>query len=877
MKYYKILLLGLVLGCLTIPVQESCAAGKKKKKKSETEKVDSVKTTAYDKLFKDKKGVVHKKGVMGVHKAEDKIYLEVPFGIFGRDLLADTYIDRTSDVGMLAPGQKAAPSKRLRIDRTDSLVLFRKPAYNVYAKGDDANIESALRASRIGPIVKTFPIAAYNNDSTAVVFDATPFFQGGNKDIVDLQGVSIGNGVFIYESAHIADRSQIGGVEAFNNSIAVSSEVGIRLTLAFPMGILDEKPEVSVGIVTSLTLLPEEKMATREADPRIGTSYVRYTSFSDKGSKKGYFAGRWKLEAKEPEKIRQGGLSEPVKPIVIYIDTLFSESWARAIRTGIEKWNPALEQAGFERAIRVERYPSDSTFRADDPLISRVVYSASTGNAITLNRLSDPRTGEIMSVMLTVPRDFAESVRKEAVYTIADTDRRYASYELSDEAVCEVLTAKVMQRMAAALGLAPNLAGSMAYTPEQLRDPDFTQKYGFTASVTDDVLFNYAARPGDRACGVATIIDKPGVYDEFAIQWLYTPLDGDEQATLDKWLAEKAGDPRFFYGKQSGVSFALDPRAQRGDLGSDITVSMAQNIENLKFVIANAPEWLKDDRIPESYKELFPDFLFLKIYDHVRYLTSYIGGIYQDEPRAESSQPANRPVPAHLQKQALKAVLELCEDLSWMDSNREFVHLGGPNSTLSAFSYMNLPIVQIMGRVARMALSVEKSEEPYTQEEALNDISSFIFRDVRKGKTLTPARMTYAGQYISFLLKGSPVLQANLKKAKSNGQSFVGGAPDPLAEWEEESRRIASIRYAAGSSSEMLPDELTETGIATQAMQPTTTIYYYFPKNTETLYFGKVKEARRDIQRAIGNCKNAMDRNALRYYLSLIDMALTGK
>ena len=877
MKYYKILLLGLVIGSLAIPVQESCAAGKKKKK----ETADSVKTapkaTAYDKLFKGKKGVVHKKGVMTIHKVEDKIYLEVPVGIFGRDLLVDTHIDRTSDVGLLAPGQKAAPSQRLRIDRTDSLVLFRKPAYNVYAKGDDANVESALRASRIGPIVKTFPIAAVNNDSTAVVFNATSYFQGSNNDIVNLRGVPVGEGLFIYENAHIADRSQIDGVEAFNNSIAVSSEIGIRLTLAFPMGILEEKPETSAGIVTSLTLLPDEKMKVRKADPRIGTSYVRYTSFSDKGSKEGYFAGRWKLEAKEPEKIRRGELSEPVKPIVIYIDTLFSENWARAIRTGIEKWNPVLEQAGFERAIRVERYPSDSAFRADDPLISRVVYSASTGNTVTLNRLPDPRTGEIMSVSLTVPRDFAESARKEAVYTIANTDRRYAGYYLSDEAVCEVLTAKVMQRMAAALGLAPNLAGSAAYTTEQLRDPAFTQKYGFTASVTDDVLFNYAARPGDRERGVATIIDKPGIYDEFAVKWLYTPLDNDEKETLDKWLAEKTGDPRFFYGKQSGISFALDPRAQKGDLGSDITVSMAQNIENLKFIIANAPGWLKDDDIPESYKELFPDFVFLKIYDHVRCLASYIGGICQNEPHAGTMQPTNIPVPAHLQKQALKALLDMCEDLSWMDANREFIHLGGPNSSLSSFTYMNMPIMQIMSRVARMALSVEKSEAPYTQEEALNDISTFIFKDVRKGKALTPARMTYAGQYIAFLLNGSPVLKANLKKAKSNGKSLADEAVDPFSEWEESNRRIASIRCAAGTSSEMLPDDLTETGITTQAMQPTTTIYYYFPKNAEPVYWGKMKEARKDIQRAIGNCNNATDRGALKYYLSLIDMALTGK
>ncbi len=182
-----------------------------------------------------------------------------------------------------------------------------------------------------------------------------------------------------------------------------------------------------------------------------------------------------------------------------------------------------------------------------------------------------------------------------------------------------------------------------------------------------------------------------------------------------------------------------------------------------------------------------------------------------------------------------------------------------------------------MTRGARMALSVEKSEAPYTQEEALNDVATFIFKDVRKGKALTPARMTYAGQYIAFLLNGSPLLKANLKKAKSNGKSLADEAVDPFSEWEESNRRIASIRYAVGSASGLLPDDLTETGITTQAMQPTTTIYYYFPKNAEPVYWGKMKEARKDIQRAIGNCNNATDRGALKYYLSLIDMALTGK
>ncbi len=878
MKYYKILLLGLVIGSLTIPAQESLAAGKKKKK----ETADSVKTTpeatSYDKLFKDKKGVIHKKGLMAIHKVEQKIYLEIPFDLFGRDFLVDTYVDRTSDVGALAPGQKTAPSKRLRIDRTDSLVLFRTPKYNVHAEKGGKGIEKALQASRISAIANAFPIAAINNDSTAVVFEATSYFQGGNKDILNLQGVPFGgSGLFIYENEYISNRALIHGVDAFNRSVSVSSEVGIRLTLAFPMGVLDEKPEVSAGIVTTLTLLPDEKMATRKADPRIGTSYVRYTSFSDKGSKDGYFAGRWNLVPKDRNAVRQGELSEPVKPITIYLDTLFTESWSKAIQQGVEKWNPAFEKAGFKQAIRVEPFPADTNFRSNDPLTSCIVFSASTGSSIALRRLADPRTGEIMSIQMTVPRDFANSVRQDAIYSISNTDRRYAGYYLSDEAVCEVLTAKVMQKMATALGLAPNLAGSTAYTTEQMRDPAFTRKYGFTASVTDNVLFNYAARPGDRERGVATIVEKPGVYDEFAVKWLYTPLAENEKKVLDEWLSEKSGDPRFFYGKPNGITYAVDPRALEGDLGSDIVASIAQETENLKFVIANAPEWLKDDAIPESYKELFPDFLFLRVFSHVRNLSYYIGGVYQDEPHEGRTQPTNRPVPKQVQKQMLRSIFDLCDDLSWMDANRDFMYLGGPNSTLSSMAYMNMPVQHVMLRIGRMALSIEKSDAPYTQEEALDDVASFIFRDSRQGKALKPHHRTWAGQYISFLVNGSPVMKANLKKAKSDDRSLAGEAPDPLSEWEESTRRIASIRYAAGTSPEMLPDELTETGIATQAMQPTTTIHYYFPKNAEPIYWEKMKEARRDLQRAIGNCKNTTDRNALRYYLSLIDMALTGK
>ena len=901
MMKYRIFIFGLLCGLLCAPIQEG-AAKKREKKSPKTENVvgkeekglsDTTKTvvkkgaTPYDKIFKGKKNHVCKKGFITIHLIDQKIWLEIPYGVFGRDLLVSSWIDRTSDVGALSPGLSASSTKRFRIDRTDSLVLFRQPKYNVLAENDDTRIEQALDLSNIGPIMYAFPIAANDNDSTSVVIDASSFFQAGNKDILDLRGTSMGNGSYVYESALIPSAAKIDKVDAFENSLTVASEVGLRLTLGSWAGILAEKPEVSIGLVSSLTLLPEEEMQTRKADPRIGTAYVSYTSFSENGSKPGYFAGRWDLKMFDPFAPSRGELSEPIEPITFYIDTLFRESWVEAIRQGIASWNAAFEKAGFKNAIRAVPYPSDSSFRADDPMISRVVFAPATSSTVRVHRIADPRSGEIMSARITVPRDFVEGVRQEGIYTMANADRRFAGYNLSDEVICEALRATIMRQTGICLGLATNYAGSWAYTTEQLRDPQFTQQYGITSSVTDPVLFNYAARPGDRERGVVMISRKPGIYDEFVIKWLYTPLGDNEQEILDQWLAEKSNDPYYFYGKAQRLSYSRDPRALSGDLGSNIFDVVDNHIENLKYVIANAPGWLTDDSIPEVYKELFPDFIFLKLNDCFNYLSKYIGGIYQGEPRVENVAPVNRPVPAALQRKAMQKILEMCEDMTWLDANRDLLWLGGPNRTISDLMAMQAPCMTLMySTIPYMALSVEKSDDPYTQEEALDDLANFIFRNVKKGKPLSKTEIFHIGQYVANLIGRSPVMSANLKKARSAGQAFAGDQPDFFAELTEQQTKVAELRsrFAAHSLFAEVSDDLLTSDMmeemepeTMEGMGPRTSIYYYYPKNIEPVYFECLKSARKDVQRAINLCANEMDRGNLRYFLSMIDMALTGK
>lgn len=101
---------------------EANARSKKKKGKAKTEQqTDSVqkkKRSVYDKLFKDKKKHTVNKGTITVHQYEDKIYLELPVELMGRDFLVNSAITTASDISLA--GTKAAQSRYLIIDKTDS-------------------------------------------------------------------------------------------------------------------------------------------------------------------------------------------------------------------------------------------------------------------------------------------------------------------------------------------------------------------------------------------------------------------------------------------------------------------------------------------------------------------------------------------------------------------------------------------------------------------------------------------------------------------------------------------------------------------------------------------------------------------------------------
>ena len=741
---------------MTVP-QDAFAkkkSGKGKGKKEATEApAPAKKKTSYEK-FLAKKGLQTFEGFIKVHHVGNDIWFEIPDSLIGRKLIRSSILEKSASLEM-ACGMEVSDNSIFQIGKTDSLILFQTPGEDFLTEDED--IRNALESSQAQPNLHVFPIKYRNADSTAYVVKVNSIYDVAKKGVVSFAGLDYGN-LKVEKNSYKKEFSRMMGVDCFGATIGVRNQATYELSLYIPgFGFRSsETPTLTTQVITSVTLLPEKEVSMREADPRVGVRRIARQVYKSSGAidnKK--IACRWDLSDGEG--------------ITVYVDTLLGESWMAAVKKGLEAWNPAFEKAGLKNVIKVLPYPSgDKSFRVDNPLVNLVSYAGGMGMGLSADLITDYTTGEIMSMRILVPGDFVTGVRRASIYDISDVDPRYQEYYLCDEAICEVLSAKVMSVFGRCLGLEKNLAGSAAFSPAELSDPAFTQANGITGSVTDDVLFNTFAKPGDKERGLVTLIDRVGPYDEFAIEWLYGHEGSPE--SLKALVESRKGDPRYFYAP-SVKGRVSDPRLAKEALGNDPFANHAASLSHLKFVAANATKWLKSDDIPQNYKDLFIDWLWLGMNTAAFRLTPYIGGMYAHD--VTEGKPKFEAVPEDIQKKCLQTVFDTFSGLRWMEVDKELLQMPGANRDVTRFTNMNLfNMSDVYWRLFQVAMSNQEGGSTYTIEEYLNDVEKLVFRDLLKGK-LVAGGETIITSYIAMYMQLAPVMMQNYKDRITGYDSFA--------------------------------------------------------------------------------------------------------
>ena len=748
-------------------------AKKKNKEKKET-------LTAYQKLFKGKQ-VKTAHGLMTVHKIGDKVLVEFPIRLLGKDMMLTSSIENISDNGEGVVGQFAGYGLPFCFTRLDStlqarIFLIDKPLNNSL----ETNWNEAIERSNAGGVYGTFKIKAYTPDSTAVVVDMTPLFMEYSPYTTPFTAIG-GNsffGLISREHEYKKECSMLKDVDAFDNNIMVTCELGF-VENQYLFGAFKVIPgDVKVSVTTNkmLMLLPEEPMRPRLADPRLGVSFMEVSQVENdrKGLKSTFYTKRWRVEPVDEAAHRRGEVVEVKKPIVFYMDTLMPKEWQPYIKEGIEAWNEAFEKIGFKDVVRVMDFPKDDPdFNANNIKYSTIRYAPlwlDMQNSMHV----DPRTGEILNASLYIYDGLVSGLKTNRMLTTMATDPSVRTTRFSEEMIGELIRVEIMREAGINLGLVYNAGASAVYPVDSLRSPSFTREHGLSPSVMDYVPCNYIAQPGDVEKGVRMVPGGLGEYDYYVIRWLYEPIPTvstpkDEFATLDCWIREGRTNPKYRFGKVP--YYYYDPRCFTGDLGDDHLKALEYAVNNLKIAVRNFYDWYAEGDEDLSLRSQLYNSLRGQLQKRINDVSVNLGGFYQMEAFSTEKEPSYVVVPGTIQKAAVKCMIDMAKDLAWLENKAVEKKLEIRNSNVDQIRSFILGTLTF--RLKYVALGAEKGGD-YSLAEYVEDIYRNVWDGTLKNRPLEKYEMDLQKEFLGSVVASSTIATTAGNFTPRRGITMVG-------------------------------------------------------------------------------------------------------
>ncbi|MFP4846753.1 zinc-dependent metalloprotease [Winogradskyella sp. PE311] len=599
------------------------------------------------------KDAVTDNGLFDVHLVGEKYYYEIPMTYLNKDMLLVTRLAKLPanlGGGYVNAGTKTN-TRMINWERFKDKILIKEKSSSAVA-ADSLPINVSVRSNNYEPTLYAFDIAAFSKDSSAVVIDVTNFYSSDVKAISGL-GARLRT---TYKVRNLdKSRSFINTMKSFPENIEVIQDFTYNATNP-PVNTGDQT--ISLQVNQSMILLPEVPMQPRYFDERVGwftLSQYDYSSEELKADRKTYLR-RWKLIPKDIEAYKRGELVEPVKPIVYYLDPATPQKFRSYMKEGIELWQKAFEAAGFKNAIIAKDPPSkeeDPDFSPEDIRYSVVRYVASTTRNATGPSVSDPRSGEIIESDIIWYHNHLRSYRNRYMLETGAANPSARTLNTPDEEIGEMMKMVIAHEVGHTLGLPHNMSASYAYDVESYRDGAFTQKNGIAATIMDYARYNYIAQPGDTNI---RFVRQLGPYDDYAINFGYRYIPGAnsadaEKETLNSWVMEKAGDPKYKFGKQSS---RFDPTAQTEDIGNNSIKASTYGLKNLKIVAKNLPSWTSDKTnnygdLSELYGEM------LGVWSrYIGHVVTHVGGVVEDTKNPTQGGSVYNPVDKSYQKAAIQ-------------------------------------------------------------------------------------------------------------------------------------------------------------------------------------------------------------------------------
>jgi hypothetical protein len=346
----------------------------------------------WEKAIKDTEAI---EGYFTFHRKKDgSLLLEIPLDRLESEFGLVLHLSRGVGDFNIQQGLPLSRTQLMKLRRVaDKVHLVR---LNPRFVADKASAyDTALQTNLGHSVMAALKIKSEHAKTKSLLVDATEFLL---SDYANLSRWL--SGYFGRKPVSLAkDRSYVGRVQGFPRNVEIDAE--LTFTASDPpqasggYGVADTR-SIPVGVRFSMFELPETTMTPRFADDRVGHFLTARWDFSRDRETVPYlrYVNRWRLEKREPT----ADMSEPVTPIVYYVDRSVPAAYRQYVKEGIEAWNKAFEAAGYRNAIVAMDPPEDESWSAEDLRFSTVRWTPSynMGYAIGPSQ-TDPRTGEILN------------------------------------------------------------------------------------------------------------------------------------------------------------------------------------------------------------------------------------------------------------------------------------------------------------------------------------------------------------------------------------------------------------------------------------------------------------------------------------------------